>query len=72
MRLARWLDGGAIGEGFVIDDRVVAFPDGLTVADVLASGLDAAHEVFARFAAAAGRPIADVRLLAPLRAGRDP
>ena len=35
-------DGAAqapgIGEGFVIDDRVVPFPDGLTVADVLARG----------------------------------
>ena len=38
----------AIGEGFVIDDRVVPFPDGLTVADVLAAGLDAAHELRSR------------------------
>ena len=44
MRIARWRDGAETGEGFVIDDRVVPFPDGLTVADVLAQGLDAAHD----------------------------
>ena len=44
MRIARWAaDGGpAVAEGFVVDDRVIPFPDGLTVtvADVLAGGLN--------------------------------
>ena len=48
MRIARWLAGGERGEGFVIDDEVVPFPDGITVADVLARGLDAAHELYSR------------------------
>ena len=48
MRIARWRDGADTGEGFVIDDRVVAFPDDLRVADVLTQGLDAAHALFAR------------------------
>ncbi len=52
----------------MVDDRVVPFPDGLTVADVLAQGLDAAHALFAR-ADAAGTPLADVQLLAPLVPG---
>ena len=43
MRIARWQHGPEVGEGFVIDDQVVPFPDGLTVADVLAQGLDAAR-----------------------------
>jgi 2-keto-4-pentenoate hydratase/2-oxohepta-3-ene-1,7-dioic acid hydratase in catechol pathway len=66
MRIARWLDGAGIGEGFVIQERVVPFPDGSTVAEVLARGLDAAHEWFALVQDAVGRPLADVRLLAPL------
>ncbi len=66
MRIARWTDGTAAGEGFVIDDRVVPFPDGLTVADILAGGSDAAHAAFGRVEAEAGTALADVRLLAPL------
>lgn len=54
MRIARWADGADVGEGFVDGDDVVPFPDGLRVAEVLAQGLDAA------------RPLAEVRLLAPL------
>ncbi|MET0781062.1 MAG: fumarylacetoacetate hydrolase family protein, partial [Microbacterium sp.] len=65
MRIARWRDGADVSEGFVIDDRVVAFPDDLTVADVLIQGLDAAHALFAR-TDATGTPLADVQLLAPL------
>ena len=68
MRIARWRQGADTGEGFVVDDRVVPFPDGLTVADVLAQGLDAAHALFAR-ADAAGTPLEDVQLLAPLVPG---
>lgn len=66
MRIARWSDGAAIGEGFVIDERVVSFPDGLSVADVVAGGPDVAHDAYARVAGAAGAPLAEVRLLAPL------
>jgi 2-keto-4-pentenoate hydratase/2-oxohepta-3-ene-1,7-dioic acid hydratase in catechol pathway len=71
MRIARWLvpggDPETAGEGFVVDDRVIPFAGGLTVADVLAGGLDAAHAAYVRIdPAAAGTPLADVRLLAPL------
>ena len=55
-----------IGEGFVIEDRVVPFPDGLTVAEVLAQGLDGAHALLDRVEGASGSAIADVQLLAPL------
>ena len=78
MRLARWeyrrslseLSETKRGEGFVIDDRVVLFPDGLTVSAVLAGGLDAAHELHSRSSSERSEtertPLADVRLLAPL------
>ncbi|GAA1981517.1 fumarylacetoacetate hydrolase family protein [Microbacterium pumilum] len=67
MKIARWDDAtGAIGEGFIIDDCVVPFPDGLTVADVLEGGLDAAHDAFGRARETEGTPVADVRLRAPL------
>ena len=77
MRIARWAAAGAeVGEGFVIDDRVVPFPDGLTVADVLARGLDAAHDAAigpqvdaARRTAASPRRRPAARAA---RAGRDP
>lgn len=61
MRIARWQGG----EGFVVANHVVPFPDGLTVSDVLTGGLDAAHELFSR-TDGAGIPLAEVRLLAPL------
>lgn len=66
MRIARWSHETTVGEGFVIDDRVVAFPDGSTVADILAGGLDAARAALARVHDDAGTPLSDVRLLAPL------
>jgi 2-keto-4-pentenoate hydratase/2-oxohepta-3-ene-1,7-dioic acid hydratase in catechol pathway len=66
MRIARWSHETTVGEGFVVDDRVVAFPDGLTVADILAGGVDAARAAFARVHDAVGTPLSDVRLLAPL------
>jgi 2-keto-4-pentenoate hydratase/2-oxohepta-3-ene-1,7-dioic acid hydratase in catechol pathway len=66
MRIARWSHDGTVGEGFVVDDRVVAFPEGLTVAEILAGGLDAAHAAFARVQSDVGTPLSDVRLLAPL------
>jgi 2-keto-4-pentenoate hydratase/2-oxohepta-3-ene-1,7-dioic acid hydratase in catechol pathway len=66
VRIARWSDGSTVGEGFVIDDRVVPFADRLTVADVLAGGLDAVGALFARSADSAGTDLRDVSLLAPL------
>lgn len=48
MRIARWTSAGTIGEGFVVGDRVVPFPDGLTVADVLARGLAEARALYDR------------------------
>ena len=66
MRLARWIHGDALAEGFVVHDRVVPFPDGLTVAGVLAGGLTAAAGLHERAAKVEGTALADVRLLAPL------
>jgi len=67
MRIARWTrDGDDTSEGFVIADRVVPFPDGLTVGDVLARGLAETHRLFAAVEEADGAALADVRLLAPL------
>ena len=68
MRIARWAAEGraAVSEGFVIGDRVVPFPDGLTVAEVLARGLAETHALFAVVREADGVALADVRLLAPL------
>lgn len=66
MRIARWIDGADLGEGFVIGGRVVPFPDGLRVSQVLAQGLPAARRLFARVSDADGTPLEDVRLLAPL------
>ncbi|MDF2575049.1 MAG: hydroxylase, partial [Agromyces sp.] len=66
MRIARWSHDGTVGEGFVVDDRVVAFRDGLTVAEILAGGADAAHAAFASVQGDLGTPLAEVRLLAPL------
>jgi 2-keto-4-pentenoate hydratase/2-oxohepta-3-ene-1,7-dioic acid hydratase in catechol pathway len=66
MRIARWLADGSVGEGFVVEDRVVPFPDGLTVADALARGLAETRDLYRHVADAAGAPLAEVRLLAPL------
>ncbi|MCW3492591.1 fumarylacetoacetate hydrolase family protein [Microbacterium sp. SSM24] len=71
MRIARWAVGGTVSEGFVVGENVIPFPERRTVADVLASGLEAAHGL--HDAVAGGlRPddahvaLAAVRLLAPL------
>lgn len=66
MRIARWRIGAEIAEGFVVETRVVPFPNGLSVADVLAGGLDAAHDLFSRRDDALGMALDDVTLLAPL------
>ena len=66
MRIARWVDGADLGEGFVIADRVVPFPNGLRVSQVLAQGLAAARRLFERVADVPGTALEEVRLLAPL------
>jgi 2-keto-4-pentenoate hydratase/2-oxohepta-3-ene-1,7-dioic acid hydratase in catechol pathway len=67
MRIARWQSvAGGVTEGFVIDDRVVPFADGQTVAGILAGGQDAARAAFGRVEGETGTPLADVTLLAPL------
>jgi 2-keto-4-pentenoate hydratase/2-oxohepta-3-ene-1,7-dioic acid hydratase in catechol pathway len=68
MRIARWHQDGVVAEGFVVDDAVLPFPDGLTVAEVLRDGLDAARDLHERATASATEPVplAQVRLLAPL------
>ncbi|MCR2810927.1 MULTISPECIES: fumarylacetoacetate hydrolase family protein [unclassified Microbacterium] len=66
MKIARWTHGETLGEGFVIEDQVVAFPDGQTVADVLRGGLRRAHDLYAAGDLSAGRPLRDVALLPPL------
>lgn len=66
MRIARWVHEGAVGEGAVVGDRVIAFPDGLTVAGVLAGGLDAALRLAETLDASGGTALTDVQLLAPL------
>ncbi|MBX3195675.1 MAG: fumarylacetoacetate hydrolase family protein [Microbacteriaceae bacterium] len=69
MRLARWIADGAVAEGVVYADRMLAFTDGTTVRDLLETGLDAALEMGRRTVDTAdgSEPRLDeVRLLAPL------
>ncbi|MCW2614799.1 MAG: Fumarylacetoacetase [Frankiales bacterium] len=66
MRLATvHLDGG-LRAAVVVDDRVHLMPAGLTVLDLVRSGLAAAVEAGARAVSGAGLPLADVRLAPPL------
>ncbi|MDF2492744.1 MAG: hydroxylase, partial [Microbacterium sp.] len=48
MKIARWTHEGTVGEGFVVEGRVVPFPDGGSVASTLAAGLVAARDAHAR------------------------
>jgi len=66
MKIARWLSDGRVLEGVVRDERVLPFPDGVTVASVLADGLAALPALEARLDETASAPLASVRLLAPL------
>ncbi|WP_120493729.1 fumarylacetoacetate hydrolase family protein [Microbacterium phyllosphaerae] len=66
MRIARWSVDGEVGEGFVEGDRVVSFPRGLRVADVLALGLDAARDLHREVEGETGAALAEVTLLAPV------
>ncbi|PPF89611.1 hydroxylase [Subtercola sp. Z020] len=81
MRIARWQAAdGDPEEGFVVGTRVVPFPGGETVASVLRGGLRHAAQLFEQVGGktdaapgpdaqpdpSAGRPLAEVQLLAPL------
>lgn len=67
MKLARWTDpDGTLSEGFVIDDSVVPFPDGMTVASVLEQGLGGARKLFDRVQSAPRTSLSHIQLLAPL------
>lgn len=67
MKIARWLDAsGRPGEGFVIGECVVVFPDDGTVAAVLEGGLERARQWHDSVAGEAGVALESVRLLAPL------
>lgn len=66
MKIARWRAAGALGEGFVIDGRVVDFPDGMTVAAVLSRGLAATRSAYEQVQDAIGTPLSEVTLIAPV------
>lgn len=67
MRIARWeTSTGQTDEGFVIDDQMVPFPQGATVAEVVAGGLEYARELLAQSATSAGIPLSEVVLQVPL------
>lgn len=66
MKIARWTHGDTHGEGFVIDDAVVPFPEGATVREVLEAGLAIAADLYDRIDASQRIPLAEVALLSPL------
>ncbi|MFS0732379.1 fumarylacetoacetate hydrolase family protein [Microbacterium sp. 1P10UB] len=66
MRIGRWNGPDGVGEGIILDDRVIAFPDGATVADVLARGLDETLRLGRGVEPEQGTPREAVKLLAPL------
>lgn len=53
-------------EGVLVEDRAVAFPEGVDVAGLLRGGLASALSRRAEFESGAGVPLAEVELLAPL------
>lgn len=79
MRIARWIGPTGPAEGFVVRDlviegevdgdsvdRLVPFPDGATVAEVLETGIEGARRLYERIDEAAAIPLDRARLLAPL------
>src|SRR5699024_4847386 len=62
MKIARWAGPDGPGEGFVINDRVVTFPDDLTVADVLARGLTTTRALYEQVEESTGIPLTEVIL----------
>jgi 2-keto-4-pentenoate hydratase/2-oxohepta-3-ene-1,7-dioic acid hydratase in catechol pathway len=70
VKLATFTAADLIGPrvGLVEDGRVHAFPDGLTMRDVIDAGLDAAHRLAGQASRREGaRPLQEVRLEAPLQ-----
>ncbi|BEL07763.1 fumarylacetoacetate hydrolase family protein [Actinoplanes sichuanensis] len=63
MRLARFRHAGTIKTGRIQDDTVRVFAGGPTMEAIVADGIDAAY----RLGVAETLPLAEVRLLAPLR-----
>jgi 2-keto-4-pentenoate hydratase/2-oxohepta-3-ene-1,7-dioic acid hydratase in catechol pathway len=66
MKIARWLDGDNLREGFIVDGAVVPFSPGTTVATVLAGGRDRLPDVYAAADRTQAKPLEAVRLVAPL------
>ncbi len=66
MKIARWAGPDGPGEGLVINDRVVPFPDELTVADVLARGLTTTRALYGQVEESTGIPLTEVILRSPL------
>lgn len=66
MKIARWSGPDGPGEGFVITDRVVPFPDDITVADVLLRGLTATRALYEQVEESIGIPLTEVILRSPL------
>jgi 2-keto-4-pentenoate hydratase/2-oxohepta-3-ene-1,7-dioic acid hydratase in catechol pathway len=67
MRLASFVHAGRERAGVVVDDQVHPFPEPTTVLDLVRGGLPQALTAGRRAAAGAPVPLADVRLLPPLR-----
>jgi Fumarylacetoacetate (FAA) hydrolase family len=66
MKIARWLDGDNLREGFIVDGAVVPFSPETTVATVLAGGRDRLPDVYAAADRTQAKPLEAVRLVAPL------
>ncbi|GAA1936327.1 fumarylacetoacetate hydrolase family protein [Microbacterium aoyamense] len=67
MKIGRWsVAGGESSDGFIVDGAVIAFADGLTVADVLQRGLDALPALWAASRKEPKTTLEDVILLSPL------
>jgi 2-keto-4-pentenoate hydratase/2-oxohepta-3-ene-1,7-dioic acid hydratase in catechol pathway len=66
MRLATYEDRGTVHAGVVGEDGVHAFPAGVTVLDLVRSGLPAALDAGANVLSGPAVPLAEVRLLPPL------
>lgn len=67
MKIARWEQDGILAEGFVIDGRVIPFPDGTSVDSVLRGGLAAARDAYTAIDAATAVGLDRVQLLPPLK-----
>jgi 2-keto-4-pentenoate hydratase/2-oxohepta-3-ene-1,7-dioic acid hydratase in catechol pathway len=68
MRLATFRDeAGAARAGLVVGDRVHPFPDDVSVARLVALGLDRTRELAEHAASGVGVPLRSVALLPPLR-----